>query len=217
MKHLEFAPRIGLLPCDEHSHREEVATNGYRFSWVEPSCCPRALEVCRQPVSIERQVACKRACSIKKTNAITESYLIYLSGMDVATAIFHCQACAYRVTCLTDSPGTLICFIGVIRHYHSAPGKLQPGWFTELLLSLGISLVRSPHHHLELLVVSVCPKSETAGFLKECRRVGLIGQCRRSNRAMKLEQRKGIALAGRLGLKPNPHESRVGRVWSCAP
>jgi hypothetical protein len=104
--------------------------------------------------------------------------------MDVRTAISHCQTCAYSVTCLTDSPGTLICFIGVIRHYHLAPEKLQPGWFTELLLSLG---------SLSGKVAASSPR--------------IVG----SKRLSKVEQQTGIALAGRLGLKPNPHELRVGR------
>ena len=117
----------------------------------------------------------------KEKKRYNRTYRFIFRAKDVATAIFHCQACAYRVTCLTDSPVTLICFIGVIRHDHSAPEELQPGWFTELLLSLGISLGKVAASSPGIVGNKRLSKSETAGFLKECRRVGLIGQCRRSN------------------------------------
>lgn len=118
-------------------------------------------------------------------------------------AIFHCQACAYGVTCLADSPVTLICFIGVIRHDHSPPEELQPGWFTELLLSLGF--------------LSGKLTASSPGIVGN-KRVSKIGRLPGDAVAgHELAQQTGIAFARQLELKPNPHRSTVGRVWSCAP
>ena len=89
-------------------------------------------------------------------------------AMDVRKAIFHCQAYAYSVTCLTDSPGTLICFIGVSRQYHLLPESFNRGWFTELLLLFGSLSGKVAASSPDLLVISVCPKSGESGFLKEC-------------------------------------------------
>ena len=101
-------------------------------------------------------------------------------AMNVRKAIFHCQAYAYSVTCLTDSPGTLICFIGVSRQYHLLPESFNRGWFTELLLLFGSLSGKVAASSPRFVGSKRMSEIGRVRVLEGMCRVGLVGQCRRS-------------------------------------